>query len=380
LIDVWPRLHHDQLEDRGAFIIPNGGGHKGADISEIRAVWVDCDGKPVAEVLDGFDALGLVPHAVARREDAPDTQAHVYTFTAGLSSIEFTAAQRALAAQLGTDPRVIDPSRVMRLPGTFHMKPGKPPSRYLFEDLTFGMGRAFALSREQILAALPPLPAAPPRKGTVEPVTEAMVRDMLRHVDPGLPRVREGAPGWLAVISALCSAHVVTAGGDPDPDYDGLALCKGWSRGDLWPGGRPANYDSETDVTGEWDYRARSTRADLPGVGALVNLARDGGYTGPVQVAACVFEAQIAAERSTAAPLDILGASELTGYPELTADCLPAPLLRYVMAEAERLNVDPCPLALHVLAACATSISDAWRVQLKKNDPWAQQARVCVFR
>ena len=44
-------------------------------------------------------------------------------------------------------------------------------------------------------------------------------------------------------------------------------------------------------------------------------------------------------------PLDIIGAPELVGWPTLTADCLPAPLYRYVMAEAARLNVDPCPLA-----------------------------------
>ena len=45
-------------------------------------------------------------------------------------------------------------------------------------------------------------------------------------------------------------------------------------------------------------------------------------------------------------PIDIIGAPELTGWPALTAECLPEPLHRYVMAEAERLNVDPCPLAV----------------------------------
>lgn len=75
-------------------------------------------------------------------------------------------------------------------------------------------------------------------------------------------------------------------------------------------------------------------------------------------------------------PIDIIGAPELVGWPELTAECLPAPLFRYVMAEAERLNVDPCPIAGHVLAACATSITDAWRIKPKRHDHWTQQARV----
>ena len=52
------------------------------------------------------------------------------------------------------------------------------------------------------------------------------------------------------------------------------------------------------------------------------------------------------------------------------------------MAEAERLNVDPCPLAGHVLAACAASISDVWRVKPKRHDHWTQQARIwtCVVK
>ena len=81
-------------------------------------------------------------------------------------------------------------------------------------------------------------------------------------------------------------------------------------------------------------------------------------------------------------PLDIIGAPELVGWPELTAECLPAGLYRYVMAEAERLNVDPCPLSGHVLAACAASISDAWRIKPKRHDHWTQQARIwtCVVK
>lgn len=81
-------------------------------------------------------------------------------------------------------------------------------------------------------------------------------------------------------------------------------------------------------------------------------------------------------------PIDIIGLPAVVGYPELTADCLSEPLLRYVTAEAERLNVDPCPLAAHVIAACATSISDLWRIKPKRHDPWTQQARIwtCVVK
>ncbi|MGH6919749.1 MAG: DUF3987 domain-containing protein, partial [Geminicoccaceae bacterium] len=66
----------------------------------------------------------------------------------------------------------------------------------------------------------------------------------------------------------------------------------------------------------------------------------------------------------------------------LNAECLPMPLYRYVEAEAERLNVDPCPLAAHVLSACASSITDAWHIRPKRHDHWTQQARLwsCVVK
>jgi hypothetical protein len=83
-----------------------------------------------------------------------------------------------------------------------------------------------------------------------------------------------------------------------------------------------------------------------------------------------------------AEPLDIIGTPELVGWPELTGECLPAPLYRYVMADAERLNVDPCSLAAHVVAACSAISSDAWRVKPKRHDRWTQQPRIwsCIVK
>jgi hypothetical protein len=81
-------------------------------------------------------------------------------------------------------------------------------------------------------------------------------------------------------------------------------------------------------------------------------------------------------------PVDIIGAPEMVGWPELTPDCLPAPLYAYIKSEAGRLNVDPCAISAHVLAAVATVCSDAWRAKAKRHDRWTQQPRlwVCVVK
>jgi putative DNA primase/helicase len=81
-------------------------------------------------------------------------------------------------------------------------------------------------------------------------------------------------------------------------------------------------------------------------------------------------------------PIDVIGAPELVGWPELTPECLPAPLYSFVKGEADRLNTDPCALSGHVLAAVAAACSDAWRVKPKRHDRWTQQPRlwVCVIK
>ena len=46
------------------------------------------------------------------------------------------------------------------------------------------------------------------------------------------------------------------------------------------------------------------------------------------------------------------------------------------------MNVDPCPLAAHVIAACSVSISDAFTIKPKLYDHYTQQARIwiCVVK
>jgi Protein of unknown function (DUF3987) len=81
-------------------------------------------------------------------------------------------------------------------------------------------------------------------------------------------------------------------------------------------------------------------------------------------------------------PIDIIGAPEMVGWPELTPDCLPAPLYSYVKSESDRLGVDPCAISAHVLAAVSTVSSDAWRLKPKRHDEWTQQPRLwaCVVK
>lgn len=78
-------------------------------------MFADTDGAPIEPLLDA----SLKPHVVV--ESSPEKY-HVYWFVSDLSLDEFTEIQKAIAKRFGTDPKVSDLSRVLRVPGFYHLK------------------------------------------------------------------------------------------------------------------------------------------------------------------------------------------------------------------------------------------------------------------
>jgi hypothetical protein len=111
--ELWPEIEARQAEGYGAFVVVNEGGHSDAEITRVRALFIDADKIPrpadwhaKPDFLIVRDALHW--HAYWRVHDLP---------VAG-----FKAAQQRLAARYGSDRAVCNPSRVMRLAGTLHQK------------------------------------------------------------------------------------------------------------------------------------------------------------------------------------------------------------------------------------------------------------------
>ena len=93
-------------------------GRKRGNIVRVRAVLVDAD-----EDLPGVISRlqGLLPTSAIVRSSAG--RAQFYWWVVDDFPVEqFEPVQRALIAKLGTDPNVHDLPRVMRLPGTLHLK------------------------------------------------------------------------------------------------------------------------------------------------------------------------------------------------------------------------------------------------------------------
>lgn len=86
-----------------------------ANVTRVRALFVDLDGAPIVPVLTS----ALSPDWVVQSSPG---RWHAYWAVNDCPLPSFERAQDALAARFGGDPKVKDLPRVMRLPGFFHRK------------------------------------------------------------------------------------------------------------------------------------------------------------------------------------------------------------------------------------------------------------------
>ena len=112
-------------------------GRKTENITRPRALFVDADNKEqAARCQSQFKAHGTHPSMIVDSGRGY----HFYFFTE-VSLDQFSVLQQQLIAKLGTDPAVKDLPRVMRLPGTLHLKDCANPKlvRLLNKPVCFGM-------------------------------------------------------------------------------------------------------------------------------------------------------------------------------------------------------------------------------------------------
>jgi len=107
-----------QQAGAGVFVTINetdGRGRKAANVTRIRACFVDLDGAPLDPVL----ACRLKPNMIV---ESSRGRFHAYWCVHDMVLDQFGPVQKAIAARFDGDPSVHDLPRVMRLPGFWHQK------------------------------------------------------------------------------------------------------------------------------------------------------------------------------------------------------------------------------------------------------------------
>jgi len=114
LAEAAVRLTRANADRCGVFVTVNetdGLGREASNITRIRAVFIDCDGFTPP-------AWHLPPSIVVQSRNGP----HAYWLVDDCPILDFSDAQRRLAQHYGSDSKVSDPSRVLRVPGFWHCK------------------------------------------------------------------------------------------------------------------------------------------------------------------------------------------------------------------------------------------------------------------
>jgi len=122
----------------------NGKGRTAKDVVRVRALFADLDGAPINPVLD------YSPHLVV---ETSQDRYHAYWLVSDCTLDAFRDCQKSLIEKFDSDPVVHDLSRVMRVPGFYHMK-GKP---YPVAVVHEGTDQA-PLTYEEFINIFPPKP------------------------------------------------------------------------------------------------------------------------------------------------------------------------------------------------------------------------------
>ncbi len=282
LEEAFPQLVRLNELGAGVFVTINctdGRGIKASNIHRIRALFADTDGADVRTL------LGLKPHMVVRSSPG---KYHCYWLVDGCDVSRFKPTMKAIAAKFGTDSRICDPSRVMRLPGLFHSK-GDPflvdfdrdlmkaedadcPS-YSVDHIITGLGLEVGSNRvdshSRAAGTSAKAGAAKRRNGFTPPPAETM-RAMLEHLtEKGHFEDRTGIQiddqgritklGWIETGMALKLAY-----GDV-PGQDLWAITHLDERA---PG----------DAPGQWASFAEEEEPGQITIGTIIKAARDAGY------------------------------------------------------------------------------------------------------
>lgn len=119
-------IDHKQSQKCGIYVCVNGTDGEGREvenITELRSMLVDFDGMEEPE-------WALVPHIVQKRDSTHGHAFWLIEVDPLLTNEEWTILQKQMSMFYGSDNQVIDPARVIRLPGTQHWKDPTNPVSY----------------------------------------------------------------------------------------------------------------------------------------------------------------------------------------------------------------------------------------------------------
>jgi DNA primase RepB-like protein len=190
---LWPKVEELNVPEQqvGVFVTVNATDFKGRSRENIirpRALFADADGEEqVRNCIEAIETSGARPSLIVRTSAHA---AHFYWLCDELLPEAFGFYQQALIEKFGTDPAVKDLPRVMRLPGTLHLKqPARPQLVHLIKQ---GQHRHWKTDELVTKLSLPAFNGSPTPSNVVHlPSFEQRgTRDLKTGIDAEIDKIR----------------------------------------------------------------------------------------------------------------------------------------------------------------------------------------------
>jgi hypothetical protein len=264
----------------GLFAVVNRGGHIDLEIDEVRAAFIDADGVSLSSVV-----WHKQPSFIVFR--TPDHW-HAYWLVENVPLDTFKPLQKRLAAHYGTDSKVSNLSRVMRLPGSLHLKVPSMPMQLRLLDLTDGldMSTCRALSTLDLPGITDGLvedhgetASSPGAPRNSQSISAPILSEMLSFIDPTFA---DDHDTWVGIAKSVRHNEIGVLDVE---EADLVAIVTSWCSGDLW---RERTGDSrfivstfhgEDELLHRLEIKPRARGAKI-GIGTIHRLAVAGGYRG----------------------------------------------------------------------------------------------------
>jgi predicted P-loop ATPase len=114
-------IHRMQSEGRGVYIVVNDGGDTDSEITACRAFFCEWDDRPKEEQINAYKELGL-PEPTLQIDTGGKSIHNYWVLKKVIDPKTWKPIQERLLDHADADRALKNPSRVMRLAGTFHMK------------------------------------------------------------------------------------------------------------------------------------------------------------------------------------------------------------------------------------------------------------------
>ncbi len=209
------KLKKHNAMNRGIFFVVNYGGHDDNAITRINAQFVEMDDDSFDEQMAKIEAFPLPPSMIIKTRKSY----HVYWFMEKGAKVErFRTIQTQLVKHFAGDPKCVNESRVMRLPGFMHCK--REPVEVVC--VSFHPERKY--TQDQLSDVLPEVDLTPvERKSGAEKGLESVMRscDFLKHCRDNAATL--GEHDWYAMITNLApfvgGTEMIHKLSSPYPEY-----------------------------------------------------------------------------------------------------------------------------------------------------------------